>query len=268
MGLATRRRRIPRQQYPKLIESDYATAIVGIFNRARPALAPLMRELPSLLTVAQAERGDRRDVGEASTARTLIDQAKAHIERAIQPGELEHLAAAYARRTAGYQRDQLGRQLKAALGIDVPTLDSRLPALIEHFAQHNAALIKSVPVDVVAKIEKMVMGAFTSGTPHAQLAEEISNRFDIGERHARLIARDQVGKIYGQVNAFRQKDLGVTSFVWQTMHDERVRDDHVDLDGKVFAYNDPPDEGLPGEPTNCRCYAEPVFDDILADMDE
>jgi hypothetical protein len=66
----------------------------------------------------------------------------------------------------------------------------------------------------------------------------------------------------------RQKQLGVTSFVWQTMGDERVRDEHAERDGQEYEYDDPPDGELPGEPIMCRCWAEPVLDDLDDSDDE
>jgi uncharacterized protein with gpF-like domain len=51
-----------------------------------------------------------------------------------------------------------------------------------------------------------------------------------------------------------------------------VRKHHVALEKQSeetpFPYASPPPEGLPGEPILCRCYAEPVFDDLLAELDD
>ena len=44
---------------------------------------------------------------------------------------------------------------------------------------------------------------------------------------------------------------------------DRVRDEHQELEGETFSYDDPPSEGLPGQPVLCRCFAEPVLDEIL-----
>jgi hypothetical protein len=46
-----------------------------------------------------------------------------------------------------------------------------------------------------------------------------------------------------------------------------VRPEHVILHGNIFSYAEPPSEGLPGEPIMCRCSANPVFADILAQLD-
>ncbi len=99
---------------------------------------------------------------------------------------------------------------------------------------------------------------------------------------AELIAVDQVGKLYGQVNAKRQQDLGVTEFIWRTVGDERVRGNpgglypkatpsHWDRDSKTYRYDDPPkgksgEKELPGVPIRCRCSAEPKLDHLLDDL--
>lgn len=51
-------------------------------------------------------------------------------------------------------------------------------------------------------------------------------------------------------------------FIWRTKMDQKVRADHVLLEGKVFRKDSPP-EYMPGTTHNCRCYAEEVPDYIL-----
>lgn len=257
---------MPRQVYPKLIEFEYANALVAMVrNEIRPGFAPLLHELPGLLQRANAERA-RTDVAESRRARELIDIARHHMAAAMNPHRLEALATTFADRAQRYNREQLGRQVQATLGVDIMTNSPRMAALVDHFVQENVALIKSIPDTIATGVDKLTTRAFASGQRHEDLAREIQGRFDVGESRARLIARDQIGKIYGATNAARQQDLGVTSFVWRTAGDERVRPEHEDLNGETFRYDDPPDEGLPGEPVQCRCYAEPVFDQILGDV--
>ena len=58
-GLAKRRRKIPRQRYPQMIELEYAKAMIGMFARVRPAFSPLLAELPDLLHPCAIGRGSR-----------------------------------------------------------------------------------------------------------------------------------------------------------------------------------------------------------------
>jgi SPP1 gp7 family putative phage head morphogenesis protein len=117
-------------------------------------------------------------------------------------------------------------------------------------------------------IDKIVTRAIASGSPIGDLQGDISERFGVAERHARLIARDQVGKLYGQINQARQTALGIDEFEWATVGDERVRDEHEALNGRRFRWDDPPAEGIPGEPIQCRCSAQPVLDNLLDLLDE
>ena len=47
-------------------------------------------------------------------------------------------------------------------------------------------------------------------------------------------------------------------YIWHTRQDDKVRSSHAAREGQVFAWGSPPDDGHPGEPFNCRCWAEPV----------
>lgn len=272
VGLARRpRRRLPRQVPPRTIELEYTRELLRVLARTRQELAPLFGALPGLLARAAQEREDtRQDAGEGKRAQELIDEAQDRLQDALRPRDLEQLAEKFARRTTTYQRVQLERQTRAALGTDVFLADRAVPTLVDGFVAENVALIRDIPKQVAADIEKAVTRAVANATPHPELAKEIESRFVIAERRAKLIARDQIGKVYGQVNAARQRELGVGKFVWRTMNDERVRPEHVAIDGQTFSYPDGhPEEGLPGvHAVNCRCYGEPVFDDVLSELSE
>ena len=49
-----------------------------------------------------------------------------------------------------------------------------------------------------------------------------------------------------------------THYIWRTVGDDKVREEHAVREGKVFAYDNPPEGGNPGEDYNCRCWAEPI----------
>jgi len=267
LGLTTRRRRVPRQQVPQLIITGYATELLGFVAKARDLLRPLLEELPSL--AASAARA-RLDAGEGKRVSDLIAAASKTLGDISSPEDIEALAHKFAVRTTTNQRMQMDRQVRAALGADVFIADKKLAGLTDGFITENVALIKSLPAKMYTDIENVVARGLAQATPHQQIADELEEKFALARDRARLIARDQVGKLYGQINAARQQELGVTHFFWRTAHDARVRDSHEEFekhggDGR-WAYADPPDEGLPGEPINCRCTAEPDFGDILGDL--
>lgn len=280
VGLAKRpRARLPRQVPPFAIEREYAKALLSLLRPMHESLALFLADLPDILASAARERNltdradqggdqdsqgvnhpDREDAGEGKRIRELLAQASARMAQSITPELVAQVAEKFARRTATYQRIQLGRQVRAALGADPFIADRGLEAMVDDFAQANAALITSIPRQLADRIAQASSRAVQRATPHPELAKTITKELGMAKNRAKLIARDQVGKLYGQVNAARQRELGAEKFEWSTVHDERVRPEHVALDGKVFSYAKPPAEGLPGEPILCRCYASPVFD--------
>lgn len=265
-GQATRRTRMPAYQWPARIEEDYARAIAAAAD-VRDDLEPLMRALPELLRGAAQALG-RADEGESARARQLLQRARARLEASLGDHTLEPTTRRYAHRTLAHHQGQLQRQMRAKLGVDLQTADPGAAALVEAFVSENVALIRSLGTRTLDEVASLVTRAFGDGARAESVVEEIQARYGIAERHARLIARDQVGKLNGRIAAARHQELGFGSFKWRSMKDQRVRPRHVHLDGQVFRYPEgAPGEGIPGHPIQCRCFQEPVVDDILAELE-
>ncbi|MCZ0810930.1 phage minor head protein [Roseovarius sp. EGI FJ00037] len=62
----------------------------------------------------------------------------------------------------------------------------------------------------------------------------------------------------GLINQLRQQELGIEQYIWRSQDDTKVRDSHAEYDDQVFRWDEPPEDGHPGQAHNCRCYAEPV----------
>ena len=71
-------------------------------------------------------------------------------------------------------------------------------------------------------------------------------------RQAELKARDVKGNQYAQfLKKIVSKDADY--FIWETVGDDRVRDEHQDRDQEVFSFKNA--DLLPGEDPRCRCWA-------------
>ena len=139
-----------------------------------------------------------------------------------------------------------------------------LDALKELWVGENLDLIRSIDDETMRRIRQALAARITGSVNHAGLAKdliaEIQAITEKGKSRAELIARDQLGKLHGQINRRKQESLGIDEYEWETSHDERVRDSHRALQGKVFSWSKPPPEGHPGYPIRCRCIALPVID--------
>jgi SPP1 gp7 family putative phage head morphogenesis protein len=209
----------------------------------------------------------RHDASETDRARDLVDQVRSYMDRQLSPAYLESLAKKMGVRLADVNLEELRRQTRSALGVALQSPDKSLGALLDHFAHENASNIKSLSAEETNTIEKIVMRAISSGTPHQQVAEKIQQRLGITERKARFIARDQLGSLYGQIARSRHRELGVTRYVQRTVGDGKVRPLHRRYQAESlahpFSYDDPPEDGIPGEAYGCRCAGEPVFDEVI-----
>lgn len=144
--------------------------------------------------------------------------------------------------------------------------------MIEKWISENVDLIKTVPKESLGKIKRLVYESFMKGKTNTDIIREIQRQYGIDKRHARLIARDQTGKLNAQITRHQQKDAGVNEYIWMTCQDERVRDSHIVLHGEKFSWDAPPDVGNgrcchPGEDYQCRCRAKPVFDVSKVNID-
>ena len=158
---------------------------------------------------------------------------------------------------------ELGRTLKTVVDIDVFQDEPFLRAQVENYVQQNVALIKSVEDRYLAEVEREVFAGARQGLSTKDISATIRKRGKVAKSRADLIARDQVNKFNGQLSKLRQTNIGVERYVWRTSLDERVRPEHRAREGKIFDWDSPPGDGHPGEPINCRCYAEPILEDLI-----
>ncbi len=267
LGVAGRRRRIPKQKPPRMVEREYLRALRLVLKRLENSLEPLIEALPELTRrrrQAILKKDARQDAGETREALRLLREA---IARANVPeGPLEALALRIATQVRDHQGREFRRQVQAALGIDIWTDDTGLQDVMGDFVTEQVKYITELPRRVVEDIEGVILRDVPAGKLHTDIAEDIARRLDIGKRKAALIARDQVGKFYGRVNRERQQSAGFGRYRWQTVGDERVRPEHEARDGRIYSWDDPPSDGHPGEPVNCRCFPEPVFEDVLEEV--
>lgn len=250
-GIRRPRRRLPRQIPPTLIGVEYGKAIIAPLERAR------------VIAEGVAQRWVR-----PTRADTINDDFDIETERFFEqfrPRDAELLAKKFAMNTTGHADVQLKKQAKAALGVDVFMSEKGLEQAVEPFITENVALIRSVPNKYFDEIESLTARAVREGQRWEDLAVELEDRFGVAKNRAKLIARDQVGKLYGQIQEIRQKQLGVDKYIWRTVRDNRVRPDHYGRENTLYSWAKPPFDGHPGYAINCRCYPEPDFSDLLGD---
>ncbi|WP_080737874.1 phage minor head protein [Gallibacterium anatis] len=161
--------------------------------------------------------------------------------------------------TAEFNKKQFHKVLKSAYKVDIFVSEPWLDEPLLQAEWQNINLIKSLPMQLQEKLRYRMAEAVLGGESYKSLAADLEKLLDIPKRRATIIARDQIGKLNGRLTQLRQENIGVKSYIWRGSLDERERLLHVEREGKEFRWDNPPEDGHPGQPILCRCSAEAVL---------
>lgn len=225
-------------------------------------------------------------IGKIDPNQTLMERFNQRLNRLNKKYEdmiatFENMATEFTKRMFREAKKKFMKQFDKQVGIDVlKRLSERgLKQAFETEVDKNVALIKSIPSTYFQKIQEMVI-ASTLGQKKFEggLVQAIQELTHVTRNRAKLIARDQSAKAVSTFTQMRYENLGCTRYIWRNSRDRRVagnpnglypnpdpqskyHGNHWDREGKIFYWNNPPPDGHPGMGINCRCYAEPIFDD-------
>lgn len=255
-----------RQASGKMLEVQYfkiiKTLIEPYFADVRERLIPALPEI--VASFKQARRVDdiKLDQTYGEIITRSIRDVKIGIALQIPESLLRVRTEDQANASSRFQRRQFDRQIKTVLGINPIISEPFLEPMVQSFVERNAALIKDIPDQSIARVETKLRTGIEAGESLATLTATVKNELRIAKNRAKLIARDQTNKFLGNLNELRQTSLGVTHYFWSDSRDERVRPTHRVRNGKRFAWNNPPSDGHPGQPINDRCQALPDLEDF------
>ncbi|WP_448510336.1 phage head morphogenesis protein [Immundisolibacter sp.] len=268
--------KMPRLVPPLEKERNYERWLVQFIEKAAGLIRQrIITQLPRWAKNYEMNRPSnvRNDSDVSDEILAAMEDVKVALAREFTETEIRRFAQMQGLSIAEYNEKILKQGLKRVLGFDVFFAEPYIKSELTMFASLNTQLIVQMRDEMLNRVQKDVMLGFTQGVRHEEIAKGLEDYIDpldgtIRSR-ARLIARDQVNKLNGQLTELRQNELGITRYIWRTMGDERVRDSHRSKDGKVFEWSDPPpDTGNPGEDIQCRCYAEPILSDLLTTADQ
>lgn len=138
-------------------------------------------------------------------------------------------------------------------------------------------LIKSIPLESGLRAQHIAYEAALAGhraLPDEDTIRELQEQMGFSTHtavsRAMLIARTETARATAYINQSRAQAVGSAQYRWHNSGDGAVRHSHKfykgkRLQGMIFNWDNPPtlDDGMTGHPgtfPNCRCFAEPVFD--------
>jgi SPP1 gp7 family putative phage head morphogenesis protein len=234
--------------------------VTDLVNRE---LMPVLEEYENIY--AAPETHD--DFGSSmSSAFSVIEKALLAQGKGLNAYALKK-ATKFVGKTNKFNRKKWVSEINKLAGIDIRGIlnDETIKAQLLDSVDANVKLIKTLQPEYLADVRAAVLEGTKRGDDFFSIKKRVAKLKSTHERfRPKLIARDQSNKLTGDLNRIRQQDIGVEKYIWRTSKDGAVRDSHRDNDGKEFFWNSrPPETGHPGEDIQCRCIAEPVFDDWL-----
>lgn len=196
--------------------------------------------------------------------------AAARIERLITGLQEKGLPPIDFSGEAGPILSSLEKQLKKTTSDAITIEPIFTPAMADNFKRaYTESLnyyIQNWSQEAAVRLrEKMAQGAL-AGFRAESMEAIVEGERAMSNRRTRFIARQETSLLVSKFRQERYQDLGLVSYRWSTSHDERVRQDHKDLNGHVFQWSNPPivdkntgRRGNPGEDYGCRCVAIPVI---------
>ena len=122
--------------------------------------------------------------------------------------------------------------------------------------KNGAGSVKSILGTNLEDVKRVLLAGWDENLSTSQIARNIRKFYtDHSSFKAMRVARTEVCKAssFGNMEAARQSGV-VETKTWITSRDDRVRDEHVAMDGETVGLNDTFSNGLeyPSEPM-CRC---------------
>lgn len=250
---------------PSSIEAKYSKSLEKITKQMTEYT---VRQIKKLYATPHAEKHFGMDASIASQARILVNALNKKFDEMFNRASVT-LSSSMVNGVDQASKSALAQSMKTLSGgmtVKTNVMSADLHNTVKASIAQNAMLIKSIPQQYLEKIGGAVMRSVTSGQGLADLLPILNKYSDQTERRSKNIALDQTRKAYNSINQDRMKKVGIEKFIWRhSAGGLNPREDHIDLDGKIFSFDDLPvidkstgERGIPGQAPNCKCFMEPV----------
>ena len=176
------------------------------------------------------------------------------------------------------------KTLEKGIHVNLPLSSPWWEDMRNSWAEDNYTLITSNAKNYVSKINTLTEQAIVNGMSPGKLKNEIKKATEgLSDKHCKLLARDQMGKLNGQITQAQMQEVGLDLYVWSTSYDDRVRDSHALMEGLLCRYDDASvcsyDNGKtwvarpsgavdlhPGQDIQCRCVGLAFYPELEAEI--
>lgn len=245
---------IPKRtwQYPQSIEREYIR-FLGSYIKALDESAS--QSVPDIMSLAQRHMSRLGNTDDE--IKRILKDINDYLRGKVVEPDIKSRIQRVADSLNVYNRRELIATMRSVLRVDIFIYEPDLKPLLDLWTGENIRLIKSIDSQYFSDVERIIREGLMKGILNKNIEKELQNRFDISKRRAKMIARDQIGKLNGEITKERQTLLGIEEYIWSTNKNERVRLSHRAREGIRFRWDQSP---IPGEEIQCQCTANPVID--------
>ena len=248
--------------YPLSYERDYAKKLTAYVDRKFKIIKDFLPEMRAAIESPSAMNARieivideiRRAVENAETMSAAINRTYQLVDR-YNEAEFDAIIGSIFGKGTKLNGQPVPKRTDAV---------DDLAELKDLWVRENLDLIKSIDEDTLQRLKRMMTQAILDNVNGAELTkyliDDLQDITGVIRSRAALISTDQVGKLNGRLSQYRQEHAGLTSYIWETCHDSRVRKSHAARNGHRYYWSNPPPDGHPGMPIRCRCVALPVID--------
>ncbi len=290
----TRTRKPRGINYPFNIEKQYQREIIKLHNGF--ILRALEIVKPYILTYA---RNDSMETDWESVWQQLEKELELYYGYTyVVAYNMGQMFTEIAEKVFGKHSAFMQQEVKVLTGGNTIPMDYSWWRDAELFwEKENYRLIKTMGTDYITKLNSIVISGVQSGATYSDLLEQIEGlSSNMTGFNARRLARDQIGKLNGIIAKEQQTSIGMETYYWHTMGDEKVRGDptgkypkaipqHFYIDNMLCSWNNPSvysdDLGKtwkarpaswvqthPGMEILCRCSGYPSWNYYLSSIDK
>lgn len=187
--------------------------------------------------------------------------------------------------TVDFSEKQFKKIIEKGIHVDLPTTAGWWNKMKTAWMGDNYTLITSNAKKYVSQINSIVEQGVVNGWSVERVTKELLKETDsLTKKHCKLLARDQIGKLSGQITQTQNEELGLELYVWDTSMDDRVRESHAVMQGLLCRWDDASvcsyDNGKtwvarpanavdlhPGQDIQCRCSALTFYPELIAEVE-
>lgn len=149
-----------------------------------------------------------------------------------------------------------------------PQLNAETKRIIaEQWGENLNLYVKDWAENNILELRQKVVANTFRGQRAENLVQMIKDNYHVSENKAKFLARQETSMLMSKYRETRYRDIGSQKYRWSGAGDEREREDHKELNNKIFLWSDPPvvnrqtgKRAHPGEDFNCRCIAVGIID--------